>query len=249
VKVKPTAKKQRGDRSDPARAVIRRKALRACLDAAEMTETDAARAAGMPTPNALYNFLKGRTASLSQSTLEALSRVVPGATLASLTGAETPDNVAPTVRPIQVRAAATAGLMQAAFDMPQAQQYKIVAPITDAMHAQGAFGVEIREPGAEKLYPKGSQLICIPLTSFDGEITNGKHLILQRIVKGRVEVTVREITIEATEAWLWLRSTHPNYQAPVQMAFTPGRPPSAWMVGDDRYIVAAVVVLAIVPAP
>jgi len=34
-----------------------------------------------------------------------------------------------------------------------------------------------------------------------------------------------------------------------QMAFIPGRPPLAWMVGDDRYIVAAVVVLAIVPAP
>ena len=204
---KPATRKLRGDRSDPGRATARRKALKTCLDAAGMTPTDVARAANLVSPNAIFNFLGGRTASLSQATYEALARVIPGASLASLTGTEAPDNVAAPVRPIQVRAAATAGLMQAAFDMPQVQQYQIVAPITDAMHAQGAFGVEVREPGAEKLYPKGTTLICIPLTSFDGEITNGKHLILQRIVKGRVEVTVREITIEASEAWLWLRST------------------------------------------
>lgn len=227
----------------------RRKALRESLAAAEMTPTDAARAAGMKSANAIFNFLNNRTKSLSQTTIEALVKVIPGATMAALTGMESSDTIGPIARPIQVRAVATAGLMQASFDLPASQQSQIVATVSDDMFAQGIFGVEVRPPGAELLFPPSTVLLCLPINSFEGVIGTGKRLILQRIHGSRVEVTVREIVIEADEAWLWLRSSHPEHQSPIQIPWVPGQPPKAWRVDEDRYSVAAVVVLAIVPQP
>lgn len=227
----------------------RRRALTRALAAADMSPTDAARAAGLPSANAIFNFLGARSKSLSQSTIEALVKVIPGATMAALTGIESVEAIGPVSRPIQVRAIATAGLMQASFDRPAYEQAQIVATVSDDMFAQGIFGVEVRAPGAELLYAESSILLCIPINSFEKEITSGKRLILQRIHGTRVEVTVREIVIEANEAWLWQRSTHPEHQAPIAIPWTPGQPPKAWRVGEDRYSVAAVVVLAIVPQP
>jgi len=214
-----------------------------------MTPTDAARAAGMKSANAIFNFLNNRTKSLSQSTIEALVKVIPGATMAALTGMEPSDAIGPVARPIQVRAVATAGLMQASFDLPASQQSQIVATVSDDMFAQGVFGVEVRPPGAENMFPASTVLLCIPINAYEGVIGTGKRLILQRIRGNKVEVTVREIVIEADEAWLWLRSSHPEHQSPIQIPWVPGQPPKAWRVDEDRYSVAAVVVLAIVPQP
>lgn len=214
-----------------------------------MTPTEAARLAGLPSPNALYNFMKKRTKSLSQSTLEALVRVIPGATMAALTGMEPSDTIGPVTRPIQIRSVATAGLMQASFDLPAAKQSQIVATVSDEMFAQGVFGVEVRPPGAELMFPAFTVLLCVPINAWEGVIGTGKRLILQRIRGNKVEVTVREIVIEADEAWLWLRSSHPEHQAPIQIPWVPSQPPKAWRVDEDRYSVAAVAVLAIVPQP
>ena len=221
--------------------------LKNILSQAGMTAADAARAAGFPTANAIYNFLNGRTSTLSQETYEKLAQVIPGASIASLVGLASAENVAPVVQPLQVRAAAVAGLLQARFDLPTAQQVNLSLPIEPAMHAAGVFGVEVREPGAEKIFKAGTALICMPLANYEGEIVNRMKLILQRIRDSKVEVTVRELELQANEAWLWLRSTHPEHQQPVRMPYTPGKQLQAWRSGEDRYTVAAVVISAYIP--
>ena len=229
------------------RANRRRRAVREALEAAQMTPTEAARAAGMTNANAIFNFLNGRSQSLSHNTLEKLAEVIPGASLASLTGLEPTDAISPPVRPIQVRAAAAASLMQASFDLPVRAQTQAYMPIGDELHSAGAFGVVVREPGAEKMFPAGSILVCVPMTVFEGHLRNGERVILQRINGGKAEVTVRELALEANEAWLWLRSTHPEHQMPVRMPYTPGQPPQPWRDQENRYSVAAVVVGAYSP--
>lgn len=214
-----------------------------------MTPTDAARAARLPSPNTIYNLLAGRASSLSMRTIEALAAVIPGATVAALSGLEPSDTVGQPQRPIQIRSIAAAGLMQASADLPPRRQKQLVTTLPPQMYAQGVFAVEVDAPGAELIYPEGTVLFCIPIQSYEGEITDGKRLILQRIHGDKVEVTVREVKIDANEAWLWLRSTHPEYQSPVRMPYVPGQPPQAWRVGEDRFIVSAVVVLAVVPQP
>jgi hypothetical protein len=229
------------------RAEQRRRALRETLTNADMTPTDAARAAGLPSANAIFNFLQGRSGTLSQTTLEKLAQAIPGASLASLAGLESTDNVAPPVRAIQVRAAAAAGLMQSAFDLPLRQQTQACMPISEELHTTGAFGVIVREPGAEKLFPEGSILVCVPMHSYDGQLRDGNKVILQRIVGGKVEVTVRELELQANEAWLWPRSTHHEHQNPVRMPFTLGQLPQPWRDHDTRYSLAAIVVGAYMP--
>jgi hypothetical protein len=214
---------------------------------AQMTPTEVAKAAGWPRPNRLFNFLSGRSASLSQETLEALTRVIPGSTMAALSGVEPVDHIAPLARPIVVRAVAQAGLMQSGFELPLGRQSTIQATVAEDMHARGIFGVEVRAPGAERLYADGSILLCIPISAYESDLVSGKKVILQRIRGAQVEVTVREIQIEASEAWLWMRSTHPEHQAPIPMPWTPGRQPAGWRDDQDRYSIAAVVVLAIIP--
>lgn len=71
-------------RRDPA--ARRRQALRAIMDRFKIKPYDLARAAGFSTPNALYNFLRGETFSLSYATYERLAAVLPGVTIDMLAG-------------------------------------------------------------------------------------------------------------------------------------------------------------------
>ena len=90
-------------------------------------------------------------------------------------------------------------------------------------------------------------LVCLPLSAWDGELATGRKLILQRVIENKVEVTVRELELQANEAWLWLRSTHPEHQAPIAMPYVPGKPLRPWRIGQERLSVAAVVVAAYMP--
>nr|WP_294517149.1 hypothetical protein [uncultured Rhodopila sp.] len=224
-----------------------RRALKQALDIAGMTPTMAARGAGFKTPNTIYNFLKGRSDSLSQNTLERLSEVIPGASLASLTGLEPFDAVVPAHSYVSVRAAITAGLWQPAFDLPYQQQYQVPMPVTKDQQAAGVFGVEVREPGAEKKFRAGSILLCLPIHAYEDHLLNGDWVILQRIVAGKVELTVRELELQANEAWLWLRSTHHEHQVPIRMPFIPGQLPRPWSDENSKLSIAAIVVGAYIP--
>ena len=227
---------------------MRRKALRDALHRATMSPAEAARAAGLRTPNAIYNFLGGRSHSLSSETYERLARAIPQTTLAELQGlADHREDVPAAIGLVEVRAMAAAGLMQPAFDLPQSQRLFVSVPVTEVSQASGAFALIVHEPGAEKLFPDQTILVCIPSTTFEGTIVDGQKLVLQRIRGGRVEVTVRELALEANEAWLWLRSTHPDCQVPIRMPWTPENPFRPWRVGEDRYALGAVAILACVP--
>jgi len=65
-------------------AEARRQALRDLLAREAMTPTALARLAGFASPNALYNFLHGRTRSLSATTLARIGEVLPHIDLARL---------------------------------------------------------------------------------------------------------------------------------------------------------------------
>lgn len=70
------------------RADRRRRALRDFMELEGITPSRLAREAGMKSPNALYNFLSGRSNSLSQETYERLVRSRPGIRMRELTGVE-----------------------------------------------------------------------------------------------------------------------------------------------------------------
>ena len=223
----------------------RRKALRKVLGAADMTPAHAAKAAGLPSANALYNFLNDRSNSLSQATLEKLAQVIPGATLATLSGLE--EMAAPgaaTRSAVVVRMAARAGNERPTTDLPHDEQFELPAPVRRDYLARGAFGVLVRGPGFEQLYPDGTVLICLSREAYSGKLAAGRRVILHRLAHERTEITVRELRVWRDGIWLWPRTDHPRHQHPVMM---PALEQSRWQEGESEYVVAAVVLVAICP--
>lgn len=236
----------KGKPADDRDADRRRAALRRALQAANMRPADAARAADLGNPNAIYNFFGKRTMSLSAETYRKLAKVIPGATVASLQGLE---HTQPALgRTIQVKSEARAGVMRASFDLPLSDQVETPVPIDAEMRASGAYGVLVRRPGAELLYPEGTILVVMPVTAYQGTISNGRKLILQRINAGTVEVTVRELQVVDGSAWLRLRSTDPRYDSSVEMPW-PADGARMWRRGEDRFSLAGIVVGSYTPDP
>ena len=75
---------RRKPRPADAIAEIRRLVLREILAQTGLTVTTLARRAGLPRPNALYNFLSGRSSSLSSNSLAAIRAALPHIDLTGL---------------------------------------------------------------------------------------------------------------------------------------------------------------------
>jgi hypothetical protein len=224
---------------DPGEVSRRRRALLNALSEANLTPAEAARSAGLSTPNAIYNFVNERTKSLSLDTLKRLAAVIPGATVASLQGDERP--AVSTQRTVAVRAEARAGVMRDAFDLPTSEQFEVPVPIDPATRAAGAFGVMVRRPGAENLYPDRTILVVMPVVAYEGTLSSGRRVVLQRIHGPEVEVTVRELDVVDGKAWLWPRSSDPLNTQPVEMPW-PCSADRMWRKGEDRFSIAGIVI-------
>jgi len=236
----------KGQSQEDREADRRRAALRRALQAADMRPADAARAADLGNPNSIYNFFGKRTTSLSAETYRKLAKVIPGATVASLQGLE---HAQPAMgRTVQVKTEARAGVMRASFDLPLPDQVETPVPIDAEMRASGAYGVLVRRPGAELLYPEGTILVVMPAAAYAGTLSNGRKVILQRINAGTVEVTVRELQVLEAKAWLRLRSTDPRYDNAVEMPW-PCDGARMWRRGEDRFSLAGIVVGSYTPDP
>jgi hypothetical protein len=147
-----------------------------------------------------------------------------------------------------VRAEARAGVMRETFDLPPAEHVETPMPIDGAQRAAGAFGVRVRHPGAEQIYPDGTILALMPTNSYEGTLKAGKRVVLQRIRGDSVEITVRELDVRDGTAWLWPRSNDPRFTQAVKMPW-PFSADRMWRNGEDRYSIAGIVVGAYVPEP
>ncbi len=66
-----------------------------------------------------------------------------------------------------------------------------------------------------EVYPEGSVVICVKLIDINRQAQNGDHVVVIRRSKHGFEATLKELRQNAAgEAWLWPRSTDPNFQQP-----------------------------------
>jgi hypothetical protein len=226
---------------DQVQATRRRAALEKWLDRHDLTPMEAARAAGLVNANALYNFLKGRTKSLSQQTLERLNAAVPGSSLHDLTGVR--ERAAVHARRVAVWAIARAGVFEP--KLPSWRHDDVLLPLDEKLLDDGACAVLVGRPGAEEIYPEGSILGVVPFDRYKEELHTGRRVILRRARGARTETTVRELELRDSDAWLWLRSTDPRHQVPVQCPWPYEN--QTWTDHHDEFVVAAVVVGAWIP--
>jgi hypothetical protein len=171
-----------------------------------------AKRAGLRNANSIYNFLRGESASLNYATYEKLARVIPGTTIARLTGEA---SVSPTssVPSITVDTNAAANRLTKKAELPAADQYQMGVTTKHSV-LPGAHGLEILDDSADEIYPAGTILICVPFRNFTSGLKIGHRVILRcRHKDGSFEITVRQVRRDENDQfWLWMRSTNPRLQ-------------------------------------
>ena len=206
---------------EAAHAARRRVGLQRLLDHHRITPTDLARDLGLTTPNAIYNFLAGRSASLSLDTIERILDLYPDISFTALIGK--PDPSGKRARAMQglgdylaVTLEARTGHWQRRAE-PRGKRVGFDLPGDFAGPGPGGFALRVREPGAELLYPAGSILVCRELPGDTSAVPDGSRVVLRVIQDGRTEITIRELVRDATHAWLCPRTARPEHLAPIRV--------------------------------
>lgn len=197
-------------------------------------------------PNTLYNFLNGRSDSLSQSTLEALAGA-EGVPPSQLLG----EGVVPLVsgvRSITVLGTVQAGSWVDAIEWPEDERYSISVPLIDAVY-QDAYGLVVRGDSMDQIYPDGSIIFAVDIYRYKEKLVNKDIVICERSDSaGHVEATVKELIFDPSGiAWLWPRSSSPQHQQPIQVS-EPGLR-GAHLSGGITVRVHSIVVGALVGRP
>jgi hypothetical protein len=237
-------------RADSPQAEIRRNALRRFLKERQLSVTELARRAQMPTPNALYNHLHGGSASLSQTTIEQILTAFPDATLADITGIRGPGSAAmpaaaaaasaSPARPFLVPVVAETGTTPT--DQPAAAEpaMQVPVPVGTVPPGPDLFSIRVAAAGAEHLFALGSLLVCQRLRDDVEDLPDGTLVILRARRDGNTRVDVREAEHFNGRLWLWRRSTHPDLQQPLPGP-TPLTAPTRVSGGETITILGVVV--------
>lgn len=126
--------------------------------------------------------------------------------------------VAPTaLGSVRVIGEVQAGIWRPAVIWPYDEQY--IAPVAaDPRYAQfPQFGLLVRGPSMNKIFPDGSVAICVNLIDLGRDPRSGQRVVVQRRIatEDGYEVTIKELEKDAQgDYWLWPRSTDPNFQQP-----------------------------------
>lgn len=155
---------------------------------------------------------------------------------------DSPKSLQPTdsaIISLHVRGAVQAGRWAEAMEWHPDEWQKISLPRPDGHRSY--FGLTVRGPSMNQVYPEGTILVCVPFHDYDHALEDGDHVIVQRWQGGQVEATVKEMRRAPDGAiWLWPRSDHPEHQAPIALPRNGHAHPE--YDGTDEIRVVAVVV-------
>ncbi len=236
-----------------ARAQARRVAFKTVMNRAAVTPTELARLAGLSNPNSIYNFLNGRSSSLSQATMESILAALPGVTQEVLTGnlprgepAFQPGNLWAASRdgwPV-LTAEAEAGVWRRSARLAPARWALVPMPSDLPPPGPAAFAVRLKGTGADGLYPQGTTAVCLPLTQMLPAIRSGCRVLVRRERAGRHELTVQKLMLEESRAWLWPYSSDPAHQAATALPWPLYGPVALGTGADEMQISIEGVVIA-----
>lgn len=162
--------------------------------------------------NSIYNFLGGRSDSLSITAYGKLARTA-NAPMWRLTG-EHPEPPSPTS--IYVVGAVEAGVFVEATEWDENQWYPIDVPVPERFRRK-AKALEVRGQSMSQVYTEGSVVIYIEVADFRAPKSGDRVIVYRRMKTGEVEATVKEYIEQDGGAWLWPRSHHPDHQQPIKV--------------------------------
>ena len=223
-------------------ATQRRAAFKRVMEELDEKPASWAKSAGLPNANALYNFLNGRSDSLSTATLEALASC-KNLTVSQVVG-ETAIRSRVNTADVEVRGEVQAGVWKEALELPLEDRFRITTVIEPAQYRQKAYGLRNCGNSMNEFYADGDILICVSIWDLDDAILHEDHVIVHRVDKnGLHEATCKEVRVDDSgRGWLVARSSDPEFQEraiPIPWPYDPDQPAED---GTEAVQITAVVI-------
>lgn len=140
---------------------------------------------------------------------------------------------------ISVIGAVQAGQWLEAMEWPEDARYGVTVLFRPDFRNTKRFGLEVRGPSMNKVYPEGTILDCVSIHDLKRQPVSGQRVIVhRRRADGLVEATCKEYVVDQDgRVWLWPRSDHPEHQQPLRF-----EPESDVRNGVESVEIAAIVV-------
>src|SRR6266849_4503294 len=111
-----------------------------------------------------------------------------------------------------------AGAWLEAAEWPREERIPVAVPIDPPYEDLPRFGVVVRGPSMNELYPDGTVLVCVRLMDLSREPQNGERVIVYRTrPDGLVEATAKEYRVINGQRELHPRSNDPRFKEPVRL--------------------------------
>ncbi len=171
-------------------------------------------------PNTLYNFLNGRSQSISLPILEKLANASK-TPISRLTGEAVSANFV-SAPLIEIRGSVEAGVWKEAAEWPEDERRTVAVPVAQK-YADKAFGLVVNGGSMNEIYPPGSIITCISLENYTAELESGDRVVVERrSTDGLHETTCKELKFDDDgRPWLWPRSNSPKHQQPIELPWPP----------------------------
>lgn len=116
--------------------------------------------------------------------------------------------------PVPVLGAVQAGVWREALQWESDEIYPVTVPIPPAFAGYRVFGLEVRGPSMNELYPHKSVVFCVNMIELGRDARNGERVVIYRRSKdGLMEATLKEYWVDDKGVgWLRPRSNHADFQ-------------------------------------
>lgn len=197
-------------------STLDREKLRALLVRQGITPRALSLAIG-DSPYTVRDIMSGRTKNPRSDTLAAIAQAL-GVTLYDVlkddgtasTSTLIPRLTAPKTIPIVGEVAA--GLWREAV-LANQQTEEFIALSVDGYDPADLYALRVSGRSMDLIYPPGRCLVVAPVSQSGLRV--GDHVIVERTRAGLVEITVKELVMEGGKAWLYPRSSSPEFQTPL----------------------------------
>lgn len=236
----------RGSKNIEKEAERRRRAFGLFMKNHEIEDIAAwARSAGLPNANAVYNFLAGRSRSLSRQTTEALSGVIPGTVPEDLFSDVLSTNNDLLQRSF-IRGEVQAGAWHDRPEWPRGDWKPITLPRAEIHKGTRSYFLIVRGNSMNQLYPEGTIIECVNLPEYDGSLKSGDKVVcVRRDRSGLYETTCKEYRLRNGVAQLWPRSDDPDHQEVITLPRAPQADDAPRADGIEEITIKAVVIRSI----
>lgn len=213
------------------------------LEERDVTPAQAARKAGLPNPNSLYNFLNGVSRTMSQVTVERLCRAF-AASPAEMFGEQRAEARAVPMVPVMLEAAANG--WRRTYEV--ARRRPALMPVPPGITVDEAAVITDRH--ADQLYRPGTMVGIQNLGTLGKRgLMHGDKVLLHRVRAGQHEVTIRVIVEQGgptnRTAELAYSTTDKRFGSRLPIPIWPGYAGEWWENEGDRMQIRGRVILGL----